>query len=304
MSGENKTNGNLYQFGNVTIDCENFRVLKAGEHVALTPRAFDVLVFLLKNNNRVVEKQELFEKIWKETFVSDNALTKVIKEIRQGIDDDAAAPRYIETVPRRGYRFIASCKNDEEVRKASQVLENKNNRKTVLPKGRRFLLAAGIILGLVVSALGFVVLSEMRSEYIAANTPIDSIAVIPFEIDSTDSETEIVSDQLTENLINSLSENPNVRVLPRNTVFIYKNKREDPHVLGRSLRVRAVLSGRIIRQDDILKVQVELIDVERKAQLWGHQYNHSIAGVGSLQKEITQAVNDYLSQSAPINNLR
>lgn len=97
-----------FVFDDVIVDCENFRVQKAGEARDLTPRAFDVLVFLVENHGRVVEKQELFENVWKEKFVSDNALTRSIKEVRHAIGDSAESPRYIETVPRRGYRFVAS----------------------------------------------------------------------------------------------------------------------------------------------------------------------------------------------------
>jgi DNA-binding winged helix-turn-helix (wHTH) protein len=96
-----------FAFDDVILDCENFRVQKAGATRDLTPRAFDVLVFLVENHGRVVEKQELFEKVWKEKFVSDNPLTRSIKEVRQAIGDSADSPRYIETVPRRGYRFVA-----------------------------------------------------------------------------------------------------------------------------------------------------------------------------------------------------
>ena len=96
-----------FHFGDVVVDTKNFRVVRDGQEVTLTPRAFDVLVFLIRNSGRVVEKQELFSEIWKGTFVSDNALTKVIKEIRHTLNDDATAPRYIETIPKRGYRFIA-----------------------------------------------------------------------------------------------------------------------------------------------------------------------------------------------------
>jgi DNA-binding winged helix-turn-helix (wHTH) protein len=88
----------------VSRDC--FRVTKEGEARKITPRAFEVLVYLIESRERVVEKQELFEQVWKGTFVSDNALTRMIKEIRHVIGDDADAPRYIQTVPKRGYRFI------------------------------------------------------------------------------------------------------------------------------------------------------------------------------------------------------
>ncbi len=97
-----------YRFDNVVIDRAGLRVEKSGQTRKLTPRAFDVLVYLVEHRGRIVEKQELFEQIWRESFVTDNALTRIVKEIRQVIGDDAYAPRYIETVPKRGYRFIAN----------------------------------------------------------------------------------------------------------------------------------------------------------------------------------------------------
>src|SRR4030095_14214481 len=89
-----------YQFDDVAVDRQNFSLEKRGEARALTPRAFDVLVYLIEQRGRVVEKQELFDQIWKETFVTDSALAREIKEIRQALEDDATAPRYVETVPK------------------------------------------------------------------------------------------------------------------------------------------------------------------------------------------------------------
>src|SRR2546423_5361180 len=97
----------VYRFDDVLVDGENFRVQKGGETRLLGPRAFDLLVYLIAQRGRVIDKQELFNQIWKETFVTDNALTKAVKEIRRALGDEADAPRYIETVPKRGYRFIA-----------------------------------------------------------------------------------------------------------------------------------------------------------------------------------------------------
>jgi Tol biopolymer transport system component/DNA-binding winged helix-turn-helix (wHTH) protein len=111
----------LYRFDDITVDPADFLVTKAGRRIKLTPRAFEVLSYLVKNHGRTIEKQELFENIWRENFVSDNALTRVIREIRQAIGDEAAAPRYIETVPKRGYRFIAEV----------EITENKNFEKAV-----------------------------------------------------------------------------------------------------------------------------------------------------------------------------
>lgn len=116
METSNKRKASFYQFGDISVDCSNLRVYKAGELRKLTPRAFEVLAYLAEHCGRIIEKQELFEQVWKETFVSDNALTRIIKEIRQVIGDDADAPRYIETVPKHGYRFIGRVESIDEAR--------------------------------------------------------------------------------------------------------------------------------------------------------------------------------------------
>lgn len=105
-----------YRFADVVVDCARFAVLKGGQVVKITPRAFEVLLYLIRQRGRVVGKQELFEQVWKEAYVSDNALTRMVKEIRHVIGDDANAPRYIETVPKRGYRFVAEVQETTEER--------------------------------------------------------------------------------------------------------------------------------------------------------------------------------------------
>jgi Tol biopolymer transport system component/DNA-binding winged helix-turn-helix (wHTH) protein len=120
-----------YRFGDVTVDASDFRVRKNGEPQKMTPKAFEVLIYLIENRGRVVEKRELFDQIWRENFVTDNALTRVVKEIRHTIGDDASAPRYIETVPKRGYRFIAEVEivESEIVKPLSHLNEDKTEEK-------------------------------------------------------------------------------------------------------------------------------------------------------------------------------
>ena len=109
-----------YRFEDVVVDGDRLRVEKDNQPRKITPRAFDVLVYLVEHRGRVVEKQELFDKVWMEQFVTDNALTRTIKEIRQVIGDDADAPRYIETVPKRGYRFIAELRQADDATPPAQ----------------------------------------------------------------------------------------------------------------------------------------------------------------------------------------
>lgn len=113
MESTSTTRTVSYLFDDVEVDCATRRVRKGGLPRKITPLAFQVLIYLLEHRGRIVEKQELFDEVWKERFVTDNALTRIIKEIRQVIGDDASAPRYIETIPKRGYCFNAEVTNVE-----------------------------------------------------------------------------------------------------------------------------------------------------------------------------------------------
>ena len=122
LKNTDKAPGKYYRFDDVVVDCQNFRVQKQGAAQPLAPRAFDVLRYLIEQRGRVVEKQELFENIWQETFVTDDALTRAVKEIRRALGDEATAPRYVETVPKRGYRFIAELQAVEETATAAPTV--------------------------------------------------------------------------------------------------------------------------------------------------------------------------------------
>jgi eukaryotic-like serine/threonine-protein kinase len=119
-----------------------------------------------------------------------------------------------------------------------------------------------------------------------SQTRIESIAVLPFANVSNDPKTEYLSDGITESLINSLSQLPNLVVMSRNTVFRYKGQATDPQKLGRDLHVRAILTGRLIQTGDELMISVNLEDVENSRQIWGEQYNRKLSGLVSVQQEI------------------
>ena len=135
-----------YFFDDVTVERENFRVLKAGQARELEPRVFDLLIFMIEKRGRVLEKQEIFEQVWKDAYVTDNALTRAVKEIRRAIGDDASAPRYIETVPKRGYRFIAEVKESETLAPTVIVevdaTATRRNYRVIIPLAVGFLIIA------------------------------------------------------------------------------------------------------------------------------------------------------------------
>lgn len=123
---------------------------------------------------------------------------------------------------------------------------------------------------------------------------INSLAVLPLVNESADPQAEYLSDGITESIINSLSQLPKLRVVPRSTVFRYKGKEVDPQVIGRELGVRAVLSGRMFQLDDLLVVKTELVDVESESQLWGEQYRHRMTDIFALQEEISREISEKL----------
>jgi len=150
---------------------------------------------------------------------------------------------------------------------------------------RQFVLAAVAAVVLLLFALN---VGNFRNRLlgISTETHIQSIAVLPFTNVSNDPKTEYLSDGITESLINSLSQLPNLLVMSRNTVFRYKGQVADPQKLGRDLHVRAILTGRLIQAGDDLMISVNLEDVETSRQIWGEQYNRKLSNLVSLQQEI------------------
>ena len=119
---------------------------------------------------------------------------------------------------------------------------------------------------------------------------ITSIAVLPFVNASNNPEAEYLSDGISESLINSLSQVPNLRVVPRSTVFRYKARDIDPQTVGRELSVRAVLTGRVVQRGDTLSIQTDLIDVTEQSTLWCEQYNRKLADLLAVQEEISREI--------------
>jgi TolB-like protein/Flp pilus assembly protein TadD len=128
----------------------------------------------------------------------------------------------------------------------------------------------------------------------ASRKTIDSLAVLPLENASSDAEMDYLSDGITESIINSLSQLPKLRVVPRSTVFRYKGRDVDPQTIGRELNVRAVLTGRVFQHGSALVIKTELIDVEQESQLWGEQYRRKLTDIFELEQEISREISGKL----------
>jgi serine/threonine-protein kinase len=159
----------------------------------------------------------------------------------------------------------------------------------ILGKQRSSLLFAVSTAAVVMLVIVGIFLFKTRSQ-----KTIDSLAVLPFTNLSADPETEYLADGISETLINSLAQLPNLRVVPRSTVFRYKGSEDEPQAIGRSLNVRAVLVGRVLQRGDTLSIQTELIDIGTDSQLWGEQYNRKLMDILTIQESIATEISNKL----------
>jgi TolB-like protein/tetratricopeptide (TPR) repeat protein len=245
-------------------------------------------------------------------FKGDTALstiTSILRDVPRPVTEfNHALPRELARIvrhclvkdPEYRYQSAKDLRNDlHELKQDSESgeLGSHEPRATAwmpvrLATQRRtmFFVAIGVLVLLTIGA----VVGRPWSTRGATGSPIDSIAVLPFVNVGADPSAEYLSDGITENLINSLSQLSTLRVIPRSTVFRYKGREVDFQKVGRDLSVRAVLTGRVVQRGDTLNIQTELIDVTGDAEVWGRQYTRTLGDLVTVQEEIATAVTDKL----------
>jgi TolB-like protein/DNA-binding winged helix-turn-helix (wHTH) protein/Tfp pilus assembly protein PilF len=284
--------GSLARFGPFEFDSSNGELRKHGGKIKLHGQPVEILALLLAQPGTTVTREELQRRLWPDnTFVDfESSLNAAVKRLRAALSDSPEKPKFVETLARRGYRFIAPVEMIENNRHFTQRVASQVDivpTKRTLARRKAVLAASG--LGLV-AALGLAIwLAAFR---IKADV-IDSLAVLPFG-SSSDPDAEYLSDGITESLINNLSQLPNVRVMARSTVFRYKGKDADPQKAGNDLHVHAVLSGRLLQHGNTLIVQAELMDVTTGSQIWGGQFNRKAEDVFALQEDLSREIAEKL----------
>ena len=238
------------RFGLFEFDLRSGELRKQGRRIRLEGQPVQVLIKLLERSGELVTRADLKKELWPaDTFVNfEQSLNAAVKRLRQALGDSPANPRFIETLARRGYRFIAPVDTAGGSSRAA----------------------------------------------VAVRRAVESLAVLPFGNTDSDPETEYLADGITESIINHVSRLPAVRVMARSTVFRYKDKALDPRAVGRKLNVDAVLLGRIQQRGDALLVGAELVDVRNGWQLWGDQYNRSLADIFAVEEEISKEISEKL----------
>ena len=299
-----------YSFGDFTIDLDRGCLVRAGEEVKLRPKVYQALKYLIENNNRLVSKEELIKAIWPASFVTDDSLVQCLVEVRRALGDEAQ--RCIKTVPRRGYMFVAEV-NPVSLPAFDETGAGEGATATpagadvagdfahpqqpavepaalIVSKTNYTALALGITILVFVNVGLYFFFRDKRPE----DDAIHSIAVMPLVNASGDPNLEYLSDGITENIINSLSRLPRLKVMARATVFRYKGQEADPIKVGHDLKVGAMLTGRVVQQGNNLTVNVDLMNVADGTQLWGEKYDRKLSDIFAVQEEIARQISDKL----------
>lgn len=239
-----------YEFGPYRLELAQRLLTRAGEMVALTRKATEILLLLVVNAGQLVEKDELLKEVWPDAFVEDANLTQNIFQLRRTLGDERAEPKYIETVARRGYRFVA---NVRAVHAGASEADSENGVEGV----------AGVL-------------------------PPRTVAVLPFVNVTGDSGLDYLADGLTDNFVNNLARVSKLRVMSRSAVFRYKAKPLDPRVVGKELGVGVVLVGRLASYPSGISIGVELVEVGLGWQIWGENFDCEIKDILEVQDAITR----------------
>jgi len=279
----------LVRFGVFEVDLEAAELRQRGVKVKLQDQPFKVLQFLLERGGQLVTREELRARVWPaNTFVEfDQGLYSAMARLRDALGDSSECPRFIETVARRGYRFIAPI-----VKSSGPPTEN---------VVRRYLVSvlAGLIGGalLLVIFLGFDLGGARKWLRLGTSPPIRSLAVLPLQNLSGDPEQEYFADGMTDELITDLAQLADLRVISRTSVMRYKKSEKTLPEIARDLNVDAVVEGTVARRGDRVRIRVQVIRAGDDRHLWARAYEREFQDIFLLQSEAAHEIAEQVGAS-------
>ncbi|HYC60401.1 MAG TPA: winged helix-turn-helix domain-containing protein [Thermoanaerobaculia bacterium] len=248
----------MYRFGEFELDLGSYELRRDGEVVKTEPRVLEVLNFLIEHRARVVPKEELLDTVWRDVHVSESALTTAIRDARRALGDSSAEPRWIRTVYGRGFRFVGE-------------ITRTGARTTATDPPPSF----------------------HPSTAAASISTRKSIAVLPFTDLSPARDQAHFCDGMAEELINTLTRIPELRVISRALAFDFRSD-DDLRTLGEKLGVDHVLRGSVRKDGDRLRITVHLVDVMNADHVWSEKYDRQAGDVFALQEEIAETTTHVL----------
>ena len=292
----------FYEFGPFRIDTEQRLLMRGEEVVPLTPKAADTLLALLANSGRVIEKDELIKTVWPETFVEEGGLARNISMLRKALGDDPEDSPYIETIPKRGYRFVAPVRELGEAEALAKPAPPPDTtqqtpgpappsppdphpppRPPVPPYLKAAMGAAALII--VVALLGYLRPWTPASE---SKTGVRSLVVLPLDNISKDASQDYFADGMTEALLTPLTKIGALKVVSYSGSE--RAGRQAAAEIARQLHVDAALEGSVLSTGNRFRISVRLVKAETGENLWAEEYERDLRDILSTQSELALAI--------------
>ena len=286
---------NVVRFGVYHFAQETQELHKEGMRVRLEGQPIAILKTLLDRPGELVTREELQKKLWPaDTFVDfEHSLNAAVKRLRAALNDSADQPRYIETLARRGYRFIAPVKAaDAEIGAVGSAVAPTSAvaQTSLLLGGRRLWLIAIAVCAVAAVTWGW---RQWRHSTAPPAAPgIRSLAVLPLENLTGDPSQECFADGMTEELIGRLSNIHGLRVISRTSAMQFKHTRLSVPEIARTLRVDAIVEGSVIREGSRIRVHAQLIRGATDDHIWAEEYHREYRGILGLQEEVARSIAD------------
>ena len=319
MEADDRARGRL-TFGVFELDLRAGELRKRGLRVRLQQQPFQVLALLIEHAGEVVSREDLQKAVWPaDTFVDfDHGLNKTINKIREAIGDSAESPRFVETVARRGYRFIADVRIVDAAAAATAVsavpvpavAESTDRRDAeTLPSvaARRVQFSGWQLSALMVFAAAAAVVAWKLLPG-PGSRAIRSLAVLPLENLSSDASQEYFADGMTEQLISDLGHISALRIISRTSVMGYKHTRKSLPEIANELNVDGVVEGTVLRSGDTVRITAQLIEAAADRQVWSQSYQGELRDALALQGRVARAIADEIrinvnpSEQATLNS--
>lgn len=271
------------------VDPPMLRVTIDGKAARLEPRSMQLLVYLASHAGRVISRAELEEKVWG-TVVGDEALTNSISKLRRIFGDDARAPRFIETLPKTGYRFLAQVSWEPETSRPGEEGITPARARSLWPRFRKTAIVLAILAVLVVVLVGGRILLPSKptggpdTQAMVREKP--AIAILPFENFGLRPAEDYFANGITVDLITDLARYPQLLVIAPGSVFSYRGGDPDASQLSRELDVDYVVRGSVQRQQDRVRINVQLIQAAGERALWAVRYEGELGGVFAFQENV------------------
>ena len=295
------------RFSVFEVDLNSGELRKHGIRIRIQEQPFRLLATLIEHAGEVVSREDLQKKLWTaDTFVDfDHGLNKAINKIREALGDSAESPRFVETVSRRGYRFLAEVQDVDApsvLRPASATRSQfaaeppvavELAGKPAIAKRHSLSLAWKVSALMLLVLVAFVGAWKFHS-WKRPSLVIRSLAVLPLESLSSDASQDYFADGMTDELISDLGQISALRVISRTSVMTYKHAHKPLPQIARELNVDAVVEGTVVRSGDQVRITAQLIQAVTDKHLWSQSYEGDIRNTLALQNQVASAIADQI----------